>query len=233
MTRPHELATAQLEFSRRALTYSRLDERFAPHTRFFAAAALTNTVLAQLCAHRARWIYLSQTTVAALMTLGGMLETINLRRADRIEGEAMAARRLDASFIEMEQTFVESVLRSWARTCTPYYDQLIAELDRLLRAVATGFMPLPISADVRRYARVLRTVARTSGRCPSFAVRDDRINIGTALILEARQLADGARLQPSMTSIWLLGSAASSSQSSSSSRMWNTSSSIAPAPRKP
>jgi len=96
----------------------------------------------------------------------------------------------------MEQTFVESVLWTWARSCTRQYDQLIAELDRLLRTVSTTHVPLLISPDVHRYARVLRRVAQTSGRSPSFASCEDRINIGTALIHEARLRSVDESLAP-------------------------------------
>jgi len=180
------------EFTRRAHTYSRLDERFAGHTKFFAAAALTNTVLAQLSAHRVRWLCISRTTLGALMSLGGRLETVNLRCADQIGRPARPPGSLDASFIRMEQSIVESVLRNWARICAPRYHRLIAELDGLLQTVATGRLPLPNSPAVRRYADVLRSVTQTSGRCPSFASCEDRINIGTALIQEARRLAPSA-----------------------------------------
>jgi hypothetical protein len=217
------------EFTRRAWIYQRLDARLFVHTRFFAAAALTNKVLAELCVHRARWIWISQTTLNTLMTLGGLLEVINLRRADRIESQSGAAGGLDASFVEMEQTYVESVLREWARHCAPRHNRLITELDRLLQTVAKGFLPLQCSPDVRRYEQVLRSVSRTTGRCPSFASCADRISIGNALIEEARRRE---LLYPSTTSISLLGRAASSNQSSSSSRVWKTSSSISPAPRR-
>jgi hypothetical protein len=205
--------TPQKEFSRRAFTYSCLDERFARYTRFFAAAALTNAVLAELATHRARWVCVSRTTIGALISLGGLLEVINLRCARRLEVLPPSS-GLDLTFVETEQAYVESVLRSWLRHSARRHNRIINELDRLLRGVATGPLPLPGSVAVRRYARVLRAVTMTSGHYPSFASCDDRIKIGAALILEARQLD-----QPSTTSISLLGSAASSSQSSSSSRM--------------
>lgn len=207
-----------VEFSRRAHTYSRLDERFARHTRFFAAAALTNTVLAELSTHRARWICISTTTLGALVALGGLLEALNLSRAERLETEAVS-NGLDAAFVEMEQSYVESVLRDWSRSCAPRHHQLITELDRLLRIVITGRVPFPASCNVRRYTRVLRAVTGASGHYPSFASCADRMRIGTALIHEASQLGPSLTPQPSTTSISLLGRAASSSQSSSSSSM--------------
>jgi hypothetical protein len=216
------------EFDRRARNYQRLDERLASRTRFFAAAALTNIVLAELCRQRARWIWISQSTLGTLMTLGALLEALNLQRAVSIQTEDGSPSRLDASFVEMEQTFVESVLRQWAQDRPPRYRRLIAELDRLLRAVAKGILPPQCSANIRRYGQVLRSVSQTSGRCPSFAICADRIRIGNALIEDARQRE---LVHPSTTSISLLGKAASSSQSSSSSRVWKTSSSIFPAPR--
>jgi hypothetical protein len=175
------------EFDRRARNYLRLDARLASHTRFFAAAALTNNVLAELSIQRARWMWISQTTLSALLTLGGMLEALNLRRAQSLDAESSSGASLDSSFVEMEQAYVESVLRGWADTCVPRYNRLIAELDRLLLAVANGVLPPRCSPNVRRYEQVLRSVTRAAGRCPSFAICADRISIGKALINEARQ----------------------------------------------
>jgi hypothetical protein len=108
------------------------------------------------------------------------------------------------------------MLQKWSRDNVPWYRQLIAELDRLLRATChvtgRGVLPVQCSADVRRYMQVLRSVSVRSGRSPSFGDCADRIRIGNALIEEARRTG-----QPSTTSISLLGKAASSSQSSSSS----------------
>jgi len=175
------------EFDRRARHYLHLDARLAAHTRFFAAAALTNSVLAELCTHRARWMLISQTTLGTLLTLGGMLEALNLGRADTLDARGSSGTSLDASFVEMEQAYVESVLCGWGRSCAPRYNRLIVELDRLLLAVANGLLPPRCSPDVRRYEQVLRSVARAAGRCPRFAICADRISIGKALIHEARQ----------------------------------------------
>jgi len=177
----------QEAFDRRARNYLHLDARLAAHTRFFAAAALTNSVLAELCTHRARWMWISQTTLGTLSTLGGMLETLNLRRADSLDPRADSGASLDASWVEMEQAYVESVLCGWARSCAPRYNRLIAELDRLLLAVANGLLPPRCSPNVRRYEQVLRSVTRAAGRCPRFAICADRISIGKALIQEARR----------------------------------------------
>ena len=181
------------EFDRRARNYRHLDARLAAHTRFFAAAALTNSVLAELCAHRARWVWISQTTLGALLTLGGMLEALNLRRADSLDtpgtsdAGGTSGASLDAYWVEMEQAYVESVLCGWARSCAPRCNRLIAELDRLLLAVANGLLPPRCSSNVRRYEQVLRSVTRAAGHCPRFAICADRISIGKALIQEARR----------------------------------------------
>ena len=116
-----------------------------------------------------------------------MLEGLNLQRAGCIAMHERPVAGLDAAFVEMEQAVVESVLQGWARESTPRYRQLIAELDRLLRAVTEGFPPLRCSGDVLRYMRVLRSVRLASGRAPSFAVCADRVRIGKALIEDARQ----------------------------------------------
>jgi hypothetical protein len=179
------------EFARRAERYSSLDQRLAGYTRFFGAAALTNAVLAELCAHRARWIWLSPPTISAMMSLGGYLEAVNVNCARSIERAIRSPGSLDASFIEMEQVVVESILRNWARRCMPRYRQLIAELDRVLGVVASGWVPLRSSAHVHQYIKVLRVVKATAGRCPSFASCADRMRIGNALIAEIRASVRG------------------------------------------
>jgi len=187
--RANEPRSAYDEFAGRARRYCCLDERFLHRTRFFAAAALTNTVLAELCAHRARWLCVSPKTIGALAWLGGRLEAVNVDRASCLDREGGAPRWVDISFIEMEQTVVEAVLRGWAEACSPRYRHLINEVDGLLRAVSSGLLPLRCSGNVHRYTQVLRSVATTAGRCPSFAVREDRINIGKALIAQVRRAA--------------------------------------------
>jgi len=183
---------ASQEFQRRARYYRHLDAHLAARTRFFAAAALTNTVLAELCVHRGRWFWISRPTIGALLSLGGMLENVNSRRVACLASEGGSGDSLDASFVEMEQAFVESVLQTWARDRALQYRQLVAELDRLLRAAVRDLLPVQCSADVRRYMQVLRSVSMRSGRSPSFADRADRILIGNALVEEARRSSASA-----------------------------------------
>jgi hypothetical protein len=97
-----QFAAASQEFHRRARHYRHLDAQLAARTRFFAAAALTNTVLAELSDHRGRWLWISNATLGALLTLGGMLETLNLRRAASLARQSGSGARLDASFVAME-----------------------------------------------------------------------------------------------------------------------------------
>jgi hypothetical protein len=174
------------EFSQRAHRYHCLDERLAAHTRFFAAAALTNRVLAELCTYPARWVLISQTTINALITIGEMLEALNLVRASRIQQERVPPQEVDKSLIEMEQSCVEIVLRSWAAHRTVQHRQIVSELDQLLRAVTRGFLPVHGSRNVHKYVQILRLVTRSLGRYPSFTVRDHRVKIGLALVEAAK-----------------------------------------------
>jgi hypothetical protein len=171
------------QFAQRAHRYRCLDEQLATRTRFFAAAALTNSVLAELCVHPARWLWISCDSIVALAALGGRLERANLERVRHIRHDTRSSMWLDCSFIEMEQVLVESVLHGWAQSCAPRYHRFISELDRIFHAVAAG-LPLRGSPDVRRYVRVLRSVTEKSGRYLSFASRNDRVRIGKALIQE-------------------------------------------------
>jgi hypothetical protein len=180
-------ASPEDRFARRARLYGQLDRRLEGYTRFFAAAALTNSVLAELCAFRARQLWLSGQTISALLALGGILERVNVDRARSIEGEGMAPQSLDESYIQMEQSTVEATMRDWSLTSTSRYQQLITELDRVLRAVGAGVVPFRSSVSIRLYADVLRAVTIASGRSLSFARCDDRINIGKALVQSARR----------------------------------------------
>jgi hypothetical protein len=174
------------QFARRANTYQYLDESLGAHTRFFAAAALTNRVLAELCVHRARWFWISCDSMVALGALGAILEESNLQRAEQIRDEEQSSSALDASLIEMEQATVESVLLKWAQCGTCRYGNLIADLNRILHAAAMS-LPIRGSVSVRRYAQVLRLLAATLGRDLSFGSQSDRIRIGQALVEEARR----------------------------------------------
>jgi hypothetical protein len=174
------------EFAGRARRYAYLDERLADRTRFFAAAAVTNAVLAELCAHRMRHLWLSDAAVDSLAILGRLLELVNLKRADCIEHEWRPSRWLDYSFIEMEQSVVELTLRRWA---LPQHRRLVTELDGLLRAVAQAHLPVGGSWNVQLYARVLRSLPLKLGRYPSFAVRGDRVEIGHELVRNVRRMS--------------------------------------------
>lgn len=173
------------QFARRADTYQCLDQCLGAHTRFFAAAALTNRVLAELCAHRARWLWISCDSMLALVELGAILETSNLHSAKDIGGAKQSSAALDASLIEMEQAIVQSVLLRWARGGGWRYRNFISELDRILLAAATR-LPIRSSISVRRYAQVLRLLTTRSGRKLSFGSQRDRISIGHALVEQAR-----------------------------------------------
>ena len=175
------------QFARRADTYQGLDECLGAHTRFFAAAALTNRVLAELCAHPARRLWISSDSMSALVALGAILEKLNLQRAQEIRGhQQSSAASLDASLVEMEQAVVESVLLRWAQSGSWCCRSFIAELDRVLLTAAAS-PPMRFSASVRRYVQVLRLLTATLGRNLSFGSQSDRTCLGQALVEDARQ----------------------------------------------
>ena len=176
------------EFADRARRYGDLDARLANYTRFFAVASLTNAVLADLCSRRARCVWVSQTSIDALLVLGRILETINLHEVAEIVQNRSPSHSLDARLIEMEQGCVELVLESWARYGADRYSCLVAEVDALLRAASIGVLPLQGSPITRIYSQVLRSLTAANGRYPSFARRVDRVSIGHALVEQVRSL---------------------------------------------
>jgi hypothetical protein len=183
------------QFAHRARGYRYLDEHLATRTRFFAAAALTNSVLAELCAHPARWLWISCDSIVALAALGGMLERANLERARHIGCEMRSSMSLDCSLIEMEQTLVDElqnnsvITRSVTlRPFSQHRAKVEATPERLKNVKA------PPGFAVNVFARDLKNI-RIIAVSPNGTVYVTRRDQGDVLMLKdanADGVADGA-----------------------------------------
>ena len=181
------------EFASRARRYAQLDQRLASQTRFFAAAAVTNAALAQLCAHRLRPVCVSDSTLAFLSSTGCFLESRNLRWAERIQRSNPAA-HVDRRLVVMEQLLLERVLLGARMAYAEQYDGFVQQVDRMLGWLTRG-VPLPRSPSLCAFTEVLQSVAGDIGRPASFAICDDRIRIGYSLIRYLRaKYADPGQL---------------------------------------
>lgn len=181
------------DFERRARLYSELDRRLGTETRFYAAAALTNRVLAQLCVHRRGCIGVSVSTLTYLARLGAHLERVNVGWATEIAHgrypwaalqavSVGAARELDSALVSMEQTVVDWHLSQLGDFEARNRSQVVRQIDRILNWAPHGLSLLPRVHSAHAYGQVLRRVAREIGRSLRFALREDRIRIGLGLI---------------------------------------------------
>lgn len=192
------------DFKRRARLYSELDRRLRPETRFYAAAALTNIVLAQLCIHRRGCVGLSCSTLTYLARLGGHLEQVNVGWAVEIargrypastvqEMSAGIPVGLDTALVRVEQAIVERHLGELGQADAPHHSRVVRQIDRILNWAPHWLSFLPGAHGTQAYGQVLRRVAMDVGRSLRFAVRDDRIRIGLALIGYASGRCDTGR----------------------------------------
>jgi hypothetical protein len=194
------------EFQRRARLYADLDRRLSPETRFYAAAALTNMVLAQLCVHRRGCIAVSCSTLLYLARLGECLEHVNVGWAVRIARgrypsaalEAISGGSpagLDSALVSLEQAMVDRHLAQLGNTDARSHSHVVRQIDRILNWAPRGLHFLPKVPCAHAYGEVLRRVTREVGRSLRFALREDRIRIGLALVGHASSRSQCAQVR--------------------------------------
>ena len=170
-------------FAQRHQIYSQLDAKLAARTRFFAAAALTNAVLAELF----RFLPGNALNDAyhLLSDAGGLLEAANVRFAHELEIDAGRERELDRSLVCREQGLLQSFLNTrMAGTCQWWSTR--AELNRLLNAQHYASVGALLLAQCRRYGEVLRGVRARLAVPLDFALESHRIQIGVGIIRHIR-----------------------------------------------
>jgi hypothetical protein len=170
------------DFSRRAQLYACLDRSLAQHTRFFGAAALTNSMLAVLFSRHANCLPVSATTSQFLQHLGGYLEDFNLGRVKRIKNSETRGARLDVAMVQSEQAQVECQLNRLERSDATTYDVALTELDRILNSPGWLTTCGNLVAGATTYRLALRTVRTALGRPIRFGDRFHRESIGWSLI---------------------------------------------------
>ena len=175
---------AQAEFARRSVLYTRCDARLCGHTRFFAAAALDNTVLAQhfrvLSALRA------PRSLNFLSVVGAALEIDNLGYARQISQRAPDA-ALDHALVRAEQGQLQGYVRAHQRRRPKEWQSIRSELNGLLNdRYAGSFLSLwcKSASGLSRVLRELRAEIRTE---LDFADETHRIRIGLGLIVQIRR----------------------------------------------
>lgn len=188
-----EKGTHSCPFADRVELYARLDERLHPMTRFFAAAAVTNSALVELCSLPCpgRWRF----AIAYFGVIGSALEAINITWARRIEEGEIALENLDSSLITLEQLEVERLLRQSQSQHS--HHRALQQINWLLQWAHSLTRPLRRCPSIRIYRQVLGQMRASLGRPLDFASLNDRIGIGHALTRSIRELGSfpGSKLQ--------------------------------------
>jgi hypothetical protein len=171
-------------FAARAALYEDWDRRVHTRTRFFAAAALTNAALVELCSRQ----MLVRITCAAgldfLARLGGQLQTFNVALAEKIERGRWRAACADATLVMLEQATVEMLLGKFSSADERAYGRVIRQLDRLLyclgRAPFDGLSSC--GPSIGMLSRGVRIALPGPRQRVSFASLRDRVAIGRAIV---------------------------------------------------
>ena len=175
------------EFISRARTYAQWDCKLADRTRFFAAAAVTNAAFAYLEARRIRLAWISESTLTFLSTAGCLLQSINLYWARYLHISSHQLPDLDREMVVREQFLLQRALSVLRNTEPTRYRNLVRQIDRVLAWLSHTNMSVFCDPSVSAFAVVLGGVAREAGRPASFARWEDRVRIGSSLVLYIRQ----------------------------------------------
>jgi hypothetical protein len=167
------------EFHRRSALYSDIDSGCRHQTRFFAAAALVNNVLADLFAFGP----LGQTRCSFdfLSEVGAALETANIAFAREIGCHYHAA-ALDRPLVCAEQARLQRHIQALRAQHPAHWDKVRRELNSLLNDRHAACWLLRCYRKYSAFWRGLRKARRLSGIELDFAIEQHRINIGLALI---------------------------------------------------
>jgi hypothetical protein len=177
------------DFSRRAQLYACLDQSLAQRTRFFGAAALTNSVLAVLFSRGTLLLTVSSATGEFLRRLGSSLEDFNLERVRLLEGAVSSGESLDVAMVQSEQAQVQDRLTRLKLYSTSVHGAVITELDRILNSCRWLATCGSRCAGVAAYRSALPRVRAELGCAIHFEDRFHRECIGGTLIGQLRGAA--------------------------------------------
>ncbi len=171
-------------FVQRQMLYARLDAEVETCTRFFAAAALTNAVFAQLFsvvprrslsrAHR------------FLREAGAVLESANLQFVSDIR-QIPRGSALDQYLVSREQSLIQRLLEEGKTQAHGYDRRLCRELNGLLNGHPVAVLLSRLFTCSRRYHGILEKTRRELGLALNFANESHRIHIGLGLIRHIRE----------------------------------------------
>jgi hypothetical protein len=175
-------ATIAREFASRALQYAALDKRLCAYTRFYGAAALTNSVFAEVFGRRVCCLWVSEVTLEFLTRLGRNLQHLNMRLASRIQGSLLDAEDLDRSMISIEQSAVQIQLERLRLKDLDRHAAIISQINRLIAVGSFRVTPTRLLLKEAPYGHILRVALGELGRALNFASQSDRECIARSLI---------------------------------------------------
>jgi hypothetical protein len=185
-------------FSARAALYEDLDLRFGARTRFFAAAALVNAALLELCSRHGLVRIACAPAIDFLARLGGYLQVFNIAMAEDIERGRWGGSWSDDTLVTLEQAVVEALLQRFARWDGCAHRRVMRQLDRLLHCLAwarvTGVSGCGPSIGLLSHG--LRLARCGQGGGISFASMPYRTAVGNSLIRLLRHSQRGCHQEP-------------------------------------
>jgi hypothetical protein len=174
------------EFRFRVQLYSQWDKKLAAQTRFFGAAALINTALADLCTRRMAPLVLSRATMDFLSRTGRSLETLNVALANHIHSCEIRADDLDHFMVLTEQNIVQRALQRMHEADTTRFVTVISQINRLLQFGAYAFCAHGRLDDKHSYLDAFADLRKELRRPVDFASKEDRVRLGCQLISHLR-----------------------------------------------
>ncbi len=178
-----------LPFERRCALYIELDETLSSHTRFFAAAALTNALLSRL------FSLLPIRTPRSyhfLNELGAMLEAANVSYAAKISRGLARGAVLDDVLVREEQSLVRVHVEAHRARGANHWHQIRRYLNGLLNRLGCASVLSRWLICHRHYCAVLTMIRNDMGIPLDFADESHRVRIGLGLIHHIRQQSLGA-----------------------------------------
>lgn len=176
-------------FRRRSVLYTGLDAQLRDHTRFFAAAALINAVLAKVHSPALP----SPRSLRFLDEVGAELETYNLICAREIGRRSPGSALLDHTLVCREQGRLQRHVLAYQAQRPEHWLTIRAELNRLLNDRSAAAFFARWCGDAERVSRALREVRGHLGTELDFAAESHRVRIGLQLIAHIRRDSQPAR----------------------------------------
>lgn len=165
----------------RGYFYAQLDARLSGSTRFFGAAALTVTMLADLD-FPISGLFVSSSTRSEMASISSRLESFNRSTAAAIENGRLGGANLDAELVHREQTVVQTQLNALQKNDPESYKSLVSQVNGLLNPSGGTAIAANLYATDSRYQSVLSSVRKSLGRDINFSNQSDREAIGNALV---------------------------------------------------